>query len=167
MHELLNRRHSLFSAALALLLGLCAIILWRNWPSTAYFSGGTDLEYRLTGDIDASFDPDEAAGQLETIAAGALDRTVRVELLPADGGSCRLLVTASDGEELSYPEYLTLTNALINSFPGWVFTPMSGLCRFRPAHSGGGAGAHPLPDGAVPADRRARRRAGRCGRSAL
>ena len=127
MHELLNRRHSLFSAALALLLGLCAIILWRNWPSTAYFSGGTDLEYRLTGYIDASFDPDEAAGQLETIAAGALDRTVRVELLPADGGSCRLLVTASDGEELSYPEYLTLTNALINSFPGWVFTPMSGL----------------------------------------
>ena len=127
MHELLNRRHSLFSAALALLLGLCAIILWRNWPSTAYFSGGTDLEYRLTGYIDASFDPDEAAGQLETIAAGALDRTVRVELLPADGGSCRLLVTASDGEELSYPEYLTLTNTLINSFPGWVFTPMSGL----------------------------------------
>ena len=112
MHELLNRRHSLFSAALALLLGLCAIILWRNWPSTAYFSGGTDLEYRLTGYIDASFDPDEAAGQLETIAAGVLDRTVRVELLPADGGSCRLLVTASDGEELSYPEYLTLTNGV-------------------------------------------------------
>ena len=127
MHELLNRRHTLFSAALALLLGLCAVILWRNWPSTAYFSGGTELEYRLTGDGGDAFDPDSAAARLEEAAAGALGRAVRVELLPGDGESLRLLVSAAGGGELSYPEYLTLTNTLINGFPGWVFTPMSGF----------------------------------------